>query len=625
MPTKTRQAKGAGLDYATVTDMTAGVDLRRALTLIQPSRARTLRNVSLQEPGAWTPYPGFDTLSTTSLGGTYCQGAARIYLAGVTPFTLAAYSGAVYKPSDAGVWGSSVTTGLNVNNEVFFTHDRDLVGVCDSANIPKKSTDGTTWTQFGISPPAAAPSLSAVAGGSLVSGNTYEVSYSYQDDGLTYEGNESAVATVTPSGANLTIRVSHTASADPQVEKINIYARDVTAGELVRRRVTQVTNATTTTDLTTNNWTAGVEAPSDHTVTPAVSFGVVWRNRWWLRDATTKNRLRFSQVFMPQAVPGLYYIDIPFERGDEIRALVPLGDTLAVFGDTKVYLIIGQTSLDFEVRPSSGAVTGAFGPRAVCVVEQGIIHASAPGVYIFDGATDRLLSQDLDVAWRDMVGNTVVVDLQRVACVYHDPRKEVHVAVPRLYPTGTAGEWILDLTRTRLQDDPSWTSTTRAIAGYISWDGAETVTGNRGRLFSWMTTAGKIVEECVGTSADGADMVCEYEGAALAPAEFRVCRYLHLIGEVQQADGTFGLEVYADDALVSSHTADIGSALSVYGVATYGSGLYGSGTRRYFTFELPLTAEGRSVQVRARYTGQGFFKWFTYGIGFRPEPQFRGI
>jgi hypothetical protein len=75
--------------------------------------------------------------------------------------------------------------------------------------------------------------------------------------------------------------------------------------------------------------------PNDHDLPTASSFGVVWKNRWWARDATTTNRIKFTQLFMPQAWPALFYIDIPFERGDAIQALVPLGDALLVFGTTK--------------------------------------------------------------------------------------------------------------------------------------------------------------------------------------------------------------------------------------------------------------------------------------------------
>jgi hypothetical protein len=85
-----------------------------------------------------------------------------------------------------------------------------------------------------------------------------------------------------------------------------------------------------------------------------LSFGVVWKNRWWARSATRTNRLHFTQLFQPQSWPSLFYIDIPFERGDGITALQPLGDALLIFGQTKIFVIIGQTSLDFEVRPDGG-------------------------------------------------------------------------------------------------------------------------------------------------------------------------------------------------------------------------------------------------------------------------------
>jgi hypothetical protein len=175
----------------------------------------------------------------------------------------------------------------------------------------------------------------------------------------------------------------------------------VTSGETVRRFAGTVANPgsglTATVDVTSKNWTAAAEEPTDHNVPPALSFAVVWKNRWWARDATVKNRIRFTQVFQNQSWPATFFIDIPFERGDEVAAIMPIGDTLVVFGlVSKPFLIIGQTSLDFEVRPSAAAEAGALGPRAVALIENGIVHAAAEGIYIFDGATDRLLSYDID-------------------------------------------------------------------------------------------------------------------------------------------------------------------------------------------------------------------------------------
>jgi hypothetical protein len=421
------------------------------------------------------------------------------------------------------------------------------------------------------------------------------------------------------------VRVIVTASTDPQVNQIAVYARNVGAGEQVRRRVTTVANATVGVDVTTANWSSGLEAPADHNVPVAMAFAAVWRNRWWGVDATVENRIHFTQVFQAQSWPTLFYIDIPFERGDKITALVPLGDTLIVFGSVKVFLIIGQTSLDFEVRPSAGAVNGALGFRSVTVIEQGVFHVSSGGAFLFDGATDRLLTQDLDPAWRELMATAAVGDISRIAAMYHDPRKEVHIAVPRLYGTSAPGEWILDLTRTRLQTDPAWTSTTRTIGGYISWDGAEATQGDRGRLFSWDLTQGVLNEEITGTTANGNDLVVEYQGPALVGAQYRMSRFIDIHGEYMPATTTFSLDVLVDEKLVTTVVLPTGTSLPTYGVSRYGTALYGGAGRKQWVTMLPSTAEGRAITIRGTCRTKMPFKWYGYAIAIVAEPQFRGF
>lgn len=611
-----------------VDDLSAGIDLRRSPSLLKANRAIRLRNWSLEEPGALLPVPGWLSYSTASLGAGRVQGGERVYLSGLT-FTLAAFAGSVYKPSDAGVWGAAVLTGLSASNELYFPYDREMVAVFDGATVPKKTTNGTTWTQMGVSAPTVAPTGAAVAGGSLTAGNQIQFSYSYVDDALAAEGNESATGTVTPAGANLTAQITVTGSPDPQVDTIYIYARDITAGETIRRKAGSVatpgSGLTATVNLTSNTWSTGVEAPTTNHVPPALAFGLLWKNRWWARDAVVKNRLRFSQLFEPQSWPTLFYIDIPFEHGDEIAAMVAYGDTLVVFGRaSKPFLIIGQTSLDFEVRPSASAEAGALGPRAVDVIENGIIHAAAEGVFIFDGASDRLLSYDIDPGWRDAVTGSAAVDIARVAVQYHRARKEVRIAIPRLYPYGTAGEWVLDLNRTRIQESPAWTSTDRTIGGYLPFDGNESTLGNRGRLFSWSDTIGKLFEEAVGTSADGADLVCDYYGPTFTSG-IQMARVIELFGEYAPVAGTFGLEVVVDGKTVAAPSVNIGAGLAQYGTAIYGTATYAGAGRKTFVAMMPLAAEGRSIAVAAAYRGTQRFRWYSYALSIITEPALRGL
>jgi hypothetical protein len=612
-----------------INDLTGGVDLRHSPTLIQPERSRFLRNVSLQEPGAWQPFPGWQTRSNGSIWAGRIQGARRIYLVTGT-FMLASVNGVVFKPADTGVWGAAIIGGRSTTNEHFYVYDRTLVALFDGQAAPIKSKDGTTWTVMGIVAPAAPPTLALVAGGTLVAGNTYEVAYTYGDSTLNFESSGATVASIAPSAGNLTIRVTMAVSADTQVTTKYIYCRNVTAGESVLRRAGSVPNATTTFDITTPGsfFPDGVELPTKNTPPGAFSFGVVWRNRWWARDATVTNRIWFSEIFLPQAWPGLYYLDIPFDRGDRITALIALGDTLIVFGNTGVYLIIGQTSLDFEVRPSAGAVAGALGPRAVYQIEAGVLHCSDGGLYLFDGATDSLLSDDIWTAWSDMMQHTTPAEIQKIPVVYHPTRKEVRIAVPRLYDISTPGEWVLDLSRTKIAEGTSaWTSTTRAIGGYIPWDGREVSLGDQQRLWSWKYDVGMLAEESLpGAGEDGAPMTSYYEGPALLPAARRWSRFIEVFGEYRPTAGTFTVEVLVDDSLVATLPIDITSGgLSLYSLAILGTDVYSGKQRRYFTSMLPLKAEGMACTVRCTYVGLGLFKLFTYALGVRPEPQLRGF
>lgn len=70
MPTtaKTQPAQvGKAYQLLPVTDLTGGVDLRTAQTLLSPERSRTLLNWSLTTPGGLQVRPGFTVFSTSSL------------------------------------------------------------------------------------------------------------------------------------------------------------------------------------------------------------------------------------------------------------------------------------------------------------------------------------------------------------------------------------------------------------------------------------------------------------------------------------------------------------------------------------------------------------------------------
>jgi hypothetical protein len=603
-------------------DLTGGLDLRRAQTRMAAERSRVCLNYALTEPGTLRVRPGWTAFSTISLGSSGGQGGVRTYLAS-TQFTLYAWGGGVYKPTDTGGLSTTpVLAGLAGTGPIYFTYDRHIVGVFDSTSTPQKSTNGTDWTRLGIANSTVKSTLALATGGTL-STSEFEVSFTYKDRGLVYESNGStAYSTITVTDStNDAITVNIPNSTDPQVDAIVVYARNKTAGESVLRKVSslaQSTGASSTYVITSSAWSANDEIPTTHTAAPVLSFAVNWKNRWWGKDANVENRIWFTDLFQSQAWYALYYIDIPFERGDAITALIPLGDTLVVFGGTKSYLIIGTTSLDFEVRPTAGSQAGALGPMAAQAIESGIAHAASEGVYLFDGATDKLLSFDIEPGWRDLIERTSQADLAQVAMLYDYLQKELRLAVPRLYPYGTAGEWVLDLNRTREGGEPAWAQTNRDVGGYIPWNGDEASAGDRGKVLTWSPTIGQLFREGVGTTANGADMTAEFEGPAFSLGLSRA-RFVDLHAEVEPHEGACSVEAVTDGIARGQISLNIGDQQAIYGTGTYGTATYaGAGRRKCFT-ELPLSADGRSVVLKASYTGQERFAIFGYAIGLVPE------
>lgn len=616
-----------------VNDLTGGLNRHATASLMGKSQSRRLRNVDVSDPGAWKPRPGFTHFGITNVtaGNGFKGGMSRIYLDGVDPFVLFSVGGNVHKVPDSGTADAVVVSGFSDTTDHFYPHDGTMVAVVDSVNIPQKSTNGTDWTQLGITPPAAAPGVAAIAGGSLVSGHTYEFSYAYaDDDDLVIKSNESDTAQQAVSGGNLSVRVTVTFSADPQVDTIKVYARDVTAGESVRRFAGEVANpgsGTVTVDVTMNNWSAEEEAPSRNTVAPAdLVFAIPFKGRWWGWTDTEPRVLRFSELFQPNYWPVNYGIEMPFSRGDKIRAAAIDGDVLVIFGGSSAFMVVAQTAADFEVRPTRATV-GAFGPRAVSpLMSGGIAHAAAAGVFVLSGEADQILSTGFEREWREMVSTAAVSDTSRIPVQYHARDKELRIAVPLLMPYGDAGEFVLSLERPDVGAQPAWTTTNREITCYMVWDGPEIVAGNVGRIFSFNDLAGNTVrEESVGTSAQGNNQSADYEGPELIPAPGRTSRFLKLCLDFEPNDGTFGVEVRVDGLSITTLDVPIGDGLAVYGTAEYGSAVYGGKTRTRKCFDLPLTAEGESIQIVGEYQGQARFQWFGYRIPAAPEPHIRGI
>ena len=110
------------------------------------------------------------------------------------------------------------------------------------------------------------------------------------------------------------------------------------------------------------------------------------------------NRVYYSKVSEPEAVPTINYIDIG-PQDEEIKRILALRDNLFVLKDDGVYVISGTSAPDWSVRlidntkiiaPDSAVV---LNNQIYCLTEQGIVRITDGGVAIVSKGIENLVDK----------------------------------------------------------------------------------------------------------------------------------------------------------------------------------------------------------------------------------------
>jgi hypothetical protein len=138
---------------------------------------------------------------------------------------------------------------------------------------------------------------------------------------------------------------------------------------------------------------ATVPAPNQFTLTgvtvtinQAAISGVVYESTVSSDNSVNQNRVYFSKLFQPEAVPLVNYIDIG-PKDKAIQRILALRDSLIVLKEDGVYIISGPSAPDFSVRlVDSSALTLApdtavnLNNLIYVLTTQGVVTASETGV-----------------------------------------------------------------------------------------------------------------------------------------------------------------------------------------------------------------------------------------------------
>lgn len=307
----------------------------------------------------------------------------------------------------------------------FFTSG-DYVYYCNGTDT--KKWDGSTWTNWGITAPAAAPTFVYVGGALTTSNGGYTYGYAYAN---TASGHVSAMSGASASTGNLSsqnVTVSYTASADPQVNAIWIFR--TTDGGGTYYFLAQVANATSsytdsTADSGLNTFEVAPLSPNQAPCPAGASLVTSWDGRLWVSSGRTiywtqsgttlgvgdesfnlsTNRFKLPRVvkgFAPTSqgllvftsdvtwvitgAGGVYFIN-PWQKNFGIKKpgnIAQDGDLVFVFTSRSQLFAIGSTlnEIGFAIREKLAAMN----PNNVTIA----VHRSGTdeGLFVSDGSAN---------------------------------------------------------------------------------------------------------------------------------------------------------------------------------------------------------------------------------------------
>jgi hypothetical protein len=223
-------------------------------------------NIELSSNNTLVRRPGFTKYCSAAFGAgdwplnffSFRNIAGTIRLMVDTPtkvytFTTGAITAVFTKTTTAQTFFQTVA------NMVYFVNGTDL-----------KKWDGTTVSGIGIAAPATAPTITPAAG-SLSPTSGYRYVYAYKNSSTGHVGTSSPVSASTGPQTSKQFGVGYTASADAQVDKINIF-RTLDGGSIYYFLI-EVANATSSyTDTTTDaNLNTAISAPINHANDPLLA------------------------------------------------------------------------------------------------------------------------------------------------------------------------------------------------------------------------------------------------------------------------------------------------------------------------------------------------------------------
>ena len=253
----------------------------------------------------------------------------------------------------------------------------------------RKKINGTTVSEWGITPPSVAPTL-GVGGGTGLTG-TYKVKYTYA-----VKSGSTVITESNPSGAssgqalsNQDLEVNWTASSDSQVTHVRIY-RTLPSGDIYYHDQDVAIGAVTI-DTSTADTALGTEVATNHDRPPlgSIVIGPLYNGICFIAIG---NLLYWCLAKQPEYWPVNNFIEVGPPQF-AIKAMVVLDGQLYCLTKNQIWWIQGTTSGAFSPVPFESLAGAPHQYGAVSVKGHGIYHIGIDGIYLYSNGKDRKVTQ----------------------------------------------------------------------------------------------------------------------------------------------------------------------------------------------------------------------------------------
>ena len=151
---------------------------------------------------------------------------------------------------------------------------------------------------------------------------------------------------------------------------------------------------------------AAMDVPTD--LTKAKCIGA-WTEYCFLGNVIVDGTLYSSRVYWsaagdPTSWDSADWVQVNKNDGQDITAIMPLGDKLVIFKERAIYVAMftGDTDIPFIIAKSPSHV-GCIARDSVQLVNNGLIFLSYDGFYYFDGSNSLKISNNINKTLREDV------------------------------------------------------------------------------------------------------------------------------------------------------------------------------------------------------------------------------